>query len=132
MIAASSSQVDGMRNLKVQPGKYIVSDVGLSDEFTVETVDDDGNDILFDFEPREWLAEWEDVVRAKLAAGASYSRVLTVCGSPFSVDFLTSAEGERCWEFTVFDITSRTDRKLTLSEREVSSLANQVRQALDR
>lgn len=121
-----------MKTLKVRPGKLVSSDFGLSDEFIVEAVDDDGNDVLFDFEPREWLAEWEIVSQKKLPSGASYANRLLVCGVPFRVHFRSAADGERYWEFTVFDIPTRTDRKLTLSEGEVSSLAEQVRQGLIR
>ena len=120
----------GMKTFKVQAGKHISPDVGLSDEFTVEAVDDAGNAVLFDFEPREWLAEWETVRRAKLSAGDFYSNYLIVCGVQFRVHFPTNADGKRHWEFTVFDIPTRTDRKLTLTESEVWSLAEQVRKGL--
>lgn len=121
-----------MKPLKVRPGEYVSSDVGLSDEFIVEAVDDAGNDVLFDFEPREWLAEWEIVSQANLPAGASYEKILLVCGVPFRVHFRSAAHGKRYWEFTVFDIPTRTNRKLTLSECEVSALAEEVRQGLIR
>jgi hypothetical protein len=121
-----------MKSFTVEPGNHISPDVGLSDEFTVRGVDDAGNAILFDFEPREWLAEWEVVRRANLPVGATYSRLLLCCASRFHVHFQTNGDGERFWEFTVFDILSRTDRKLTLSEGEVSSLAEKVRKGLNR
>jgi hypothetical protein len=128
----SSLQLASMDRFKLRPGEYVSPDVGLSDMFTVKAVDDEGNDITFDFEPREWLAEWETLYRARLPSGASYSNILTVCGSLFSVRFLNRAEDERYWQFTVFDISTRTDRKLTLSDGEVSSLVEQIRQGLVR
>ena len=102
-----------MAKLTVRSGKHISTDVGLSDAFTVQAVDDAGNSVLFDFDPREWLAEWELLRQANLPAGASYSRLLTICASPFDVRFLANASGGRFWEFTVFDIPTRTDRKIT-------------------
>lgn len=120
-----------MQTLTVQRGKHISPDTGLSSVFTVQAVDDAGGAVLFDFEPREWLDEWEMLRRANLPPGASYARTLTVCASRFEVRFLTDSAGERFWRFTVFDIPSRSNRNLTLSEGEVSSLAQDVQRLLD-
>lgn len=119
-----------MQSIVVQPGKHISPDVGLSDIFTVRALDDAGDAVLFDLEPREWLAEFEIVRLAQLPAGATYSRLLSLGGSRFIVRFSENAEGTRFWKFTLFDISRRRECILTLSEQEASALAEQIRQAL--
>jgi hypothetical protein len=119
-----------MKNFVVQPGEYISPDSGLSDDFVIETLDDTGNPIQFRVEPREWLAEWEIVSRASLPSGASYSNLLLISAAPFDVHFLSGKDGNRRYEFSVFDYLTRSKRKVTLSENEVNSLADQIREGL--
>ena len=123
-------QLGRMKAFKVQPGIYVSPDSGLSDDFIIETLDDAGIEVQFHVEPREWLAEWELVFRAKLPAGASYSNLLLVSAARFHVHFLSGRDGKRHYEFTVFDVPTRSDRKVTFSEDEAISLAEQIRLGL--
>jgi len=116
-----------MKSFDVQPGEHVSPDVGLSDDLVVSAIDDAGEEVIFHIEPREWLEEWEFVSSAKLPSGAAYARQLVVSGEWFRVEVFGDPDHSRHYRFTVFDVPSRTNRTISLSEAELVTLVAQIR-----